>query len=449
MMGYGSVGKVAQFKLLKIARDGKPLIVAAYGHMLPEYFQVNLGLPALDSESLYVLTCDVDEHQALGDHRPFGVLLESVSVLMTTEPQDSYAEATMQAWDHCAVNLSERHDEDIRTRYFERWVTALRRIGASRDVALEETFAAIRGPHSEAMQSWLQAHAVDYDVVLVQGIPFDVIPRSVQTICEGSRRPRVVTLPHFHADDRFYHWHRYFAAFEQADETLFFSSSVAKLMGSPAQFRVVPGGGVSSEEQADITAEARFQEVWGGHDPFFLVLGRKTASKGYQQSIRAVQDLRRSGIRIGIVLIGPDEDGLKVSGDGVFCLGRQPRDVIRGALSSCLALVTMSQSESFGIVICEAGLFGKPVIANRACYSFRELVEDGKSGMLVATDAELTEAMRQLERDPATRDRMGRAGFQKVLAKFTWEMVADAVFEALTPNTSARGQSRARVRSAR
>jgi glycosyltransferase involved in cell wall biosynthesis len=280
----------------------------------------------------------------------------------------------------------------------------------------------------------LATHAQEYDAVLVQGIPFDVIPSTVETLNRLNQRPRVVTLPHFHGDDRFYHWRRFFESFSAADATLLFSSSIVERLKSADRcLVVVPGGGIRADEHGDPMAERSFRTIHGHANPYFLVLGRKTASKGYEHVVRAHQALRKSGTDIDLILIGPDEDGRKIDSEGVHYLGRQPRDVIRGALGSCLGLVTMSRSESFGIVLCEAWLFGKPVIANRACYSFRELVRDGETGLLVTTEPELTEAMRQLAVHPHQRTRMGHAGFQGVITKYTWERVAESCFEALMP----------------
>jgi glycosyltransferase involved in cell wall biosynthesis len=126
-----------------------------------------------------------------------------------------------------------------------------------------------------------------------------------------------------------------------------------------------------------------------------------------------------------------------VTADGVYYLGHQPRPVIRGALEACLGVVSMSRSESFGIVLCEAWLFGKPVIANRACYSFRELVRDGESGILVSSEAELSAAMARLCSDPAERSRLGERGFTEVAERFTWERVAAACYAKLMPAESA------------
>jgi glycosyltransferase involved in cell wall biosynthesis len=234
-----------------------------------------------------------------------------------------------------------------------------------------------------------------------------------------------------------------------ADATLLFSSSIAEQLKSISTgLVVVPGGGVRADEHGDPLAERNFRKVHESSKPYFLVLGRKTASKGYEQTLRSHQALREAGIDIELVMIGPDEDGRAVKGAGVHYLGRQPRDVIRGALRSCLAVVNMSRSESFGIVLCEAWLFGKPVIANRVCYSFRELVRDGETGFLVTTDTELTEAMKSLASDVDARGRMGRAGFQDVVTNFTWERVAESCFDALMPNHFPRERLKSTVQVA-
>lgn len=377
----------------------------------------------------------MEEHTAPEDHRPFGVLLESAAVQIDPAGVLTSDEGTIASLVTSHADLTELIDDELRMASFTGWVAALHRTAQGRDTGMEADFAAVRGPHSAAMQAWLASNAQAYDAVLVQGIPFDVIPSTVETLkgLPAAKRPRIVTLPHFHGDDRFYHWKRYAESFAEADATLLFSKSIADQLEPRNPYVVVPGGGIRADEHGDPAAEHSFRAVHKATNPFFLVLGRKTASKGYAQTVRAHQALRSAGHTADLVMIGPDEDGLPIRGEGVVYLGRQPRDVIRGALRLCLGLVTMSRSESFGIVVCEAWLFGKPVIANRLCYSFRELIRQDETGLLVQTDQELTQAMQHLTEDDEARSRMGRAGLDEVLEKFTWERVAEACFATSSP----------------
>jgi len=431
MAGFASQEKKVRVSFMRVMHDGKMEVRARFEQTIAPYFRFNIALPEYVGEDALILAFEVDEHHAPGDHRPFGVLLESAWVLLDGHGAWNGQREAIDPLEIGIADLREQYQDELRTDSFERWVGALHYTASRRAPNMEDSFAALRGPHSPRLQAWIANNASNYDAILVQGIPFDVVPRTVETLRALPNRPRIITLPHFHGDDRFYHWRRYCSAFEAADATMLFSSSVAERIGSTANFVCVPGGGIRTDELAVTTAERRFADVHQDKEPFFLVLGRKTGSKGYQRALRAHQELRSLGAKVGLVLIGPDEDGYPVSGEAVYYLGRQPREVICGALSACIALVTMSQSESFGIVLCEAWLFGKPVIANRACYSFRELVDDGETGYLVTTDSELTEAMRNLANRPTERDRMGETGFQNTLHRFTWETVADSCLKVL------------------
>ena len=409
-------------------------------------FVTNFGLPALSgaaagdaaSTGMLLLRLAVEETQSPGDHRPFGVLLEAVSILRKADgPSDR--PGTFSRLEERAADFAADNDRLLRAMDFAGWVTALNTIAAQRSPTIEAAFAAVRGPHSTALQDWLVEHGGDYDVALIQGVPFDLVPSTVATLSALPRPPRLVTLPHFHADDRFYHWRRFADSFAKADATLVFTHGLPALLaaGDPAlerRFAVVPGGGVRPDEHADATAHRRFAEAHPGKRPFFLVLGRKTPSKGYRR-VLAAHAARRSADpdSADLVLIGPDEDGQPVEAPGAVYLGRQPREVIRGALAACIAVITMSESESFGIVLCEAWLFGRPVIANAACYSFRDLVDAGRTGLLVQTDAELAAAMGRLGEDAALANAMGQAGYQVVQDNYTWPQVAGAVADVLWP----------------
>ena len=434
MSGYVATAKSLRMHVVHYDADGRQSGVAEISESILPNFSVSVAV-SHSHAGYQVVRCTVDEQHAEGDHRPLGVLLEDASALVDESARPG--EASRQ--DCCVLrertaDFSEQYEDELRTAEFDEWIEALKEVAKTRDDAVDADFAAVRGPHSAGMQNWLSEHGAEYDVVLVQGIPFDVLPSSVETLSRLGRRPRIVALPHFHGDDRFYHWRRYLESFSASDTTLLFSSSIAAhLAAAGRDLAIVPGGGVRSDEHGDAGAEARFRRVHTSSNPFFLVLGRKTGSKGYEQVVGAHRILRSAGVAVDLVLIGPDEDGLPIGGAGVAYLGGQPREVIRGALSSCTGLITMSRSESFGIVLCEAWLFGKPVIANRTCYAFRELVRDGENGLLADTETRLVNSMRRLLGSPALCRRLGRAGFRDAIAKYTWEAVAAACWNALAP----------------
>ncbi len=82
--------------------------------------------------------------------------------------------------------------------------------------------------------------------------------------------------------------------------------------------------------------------------------------------------------------------------------------------------------EAFGMPIAEAMVAGVPVVATQAG-AFPELVEDGKTGILVKrSDADaLAEAIIQLLADEQLRKSMAKAGCEKAVEFFSFEKIAD------------------------
>jgi glycosyltransferase involved in cell wall biosynthesis len=85
-------------------------------------------------------------------------------------------------------------------------------------------------------------------------------------------------------------------------------------------------------------------------------------------------------------------------------------------------LVLPSRQESFGLVLVEAGLFGKPAVATRV-EGPSEIIADGETGLLVRDDdpADLAEALQRLAADDGLRRRMGEAAARRARALFSAE----------------------------
>jgi glycosyltransferase involved in cell wall biosynthesis len=85
-----------------------------------------------------------------------------------------------------------------------------------------------------------------------------------------------------------------------------------------------------------------------------------------------------------------------------------------------------SVEEGFGIAYLEAWMCRKPVVGARIP-STASVISEGVDGLLAeAHDAEdLARSLHTLLGDRDLRDRMGRAGREKTLANFTWDVVTD------------------------
>jgi glycosyltransferase involved in cell wall biosynthesis len=95
---------------------------------------------------------------------------------------------------------------------------------------------------------------------------------------------------------------------------------------------------------------------------------------------------------------------------------------------ACDVFAMPSIAESFGIAYLEAWLCAKPVIGARIG-AVQCVIEDGRDGLLVDPEdaGGLAGAILKLVRDADLRQRLGRRGQEKTLARFTWARITDAI----------------------
>ena len=109
-------------------------------------------------------------------------------------------------------------------------------------------------------------------------------------------------------------------------------------------------------------------------------------------------------------------------------------------------VVMCSDNEGVPLLLIEAGLAKRPVVSTRVG-SVGDVVQDGINGLLVERDDELalTKAVERLVNDSALRERMGIAGHQRAVEKFTTDIANSAhaeMYRRLV--TDARGGRSAR-----
>ena len=280
------------------------------------------------------------------------------------------------------------------------------------------SLSAIRGPFSSSLEQWLEQNMDEYDLLMTHNNIFLPVALSLE-IAASCNVPSVL-IPHVHLDDDYYHFPDLEKSVKLATAVLAAPSQAVEYLKrfNPAVYYHSPGLDVDDlPGETDICA---FKDLYASTESFCLVLGRKASAKNYQW---AIESAKEAGI--SLILIGPDDDGLQVEEPHVRYLGQQPRSVVRGALASCLFLVNMSSSESFGMVVLEAWLSKRPVIVNRNCAAFNDLVGHGVNGLL-ATRTELTAAMRMLVSDETLRQKLGTTGLERALA-YDWRVIGRGV----------------------
>lgn len=278
-----------------------------------------------------------------------------------------------------------------------------------------------RGPWSGAMESFIRDHVKEYDLVVTHNNVF----RPAVVALEEAKTQGVpsILIPHAHLDDDFYHFPDVLESARKASLVLAVPKAACDFLAEKGcNVRYLPAG-CDVDEQFTEADQAAFRQLHPSKRPFVLVLGRKAGAKGYQSVIDAVEQLNRESVDLIAVLIGPDDDGVPLTSRNAAYLGRQPRNVVRGALMSCAALVNMSSSESFGIVLLEAWLAGKPVIANKDCAGFQDIAVHNVNSLLV-TAQELAGAVRALLNDSDLALQIATNG-RKTAKQFDWALVSE------------------------
>lgn len=157
----------------------------------------------------------------------------------------------------------------------------------------------------------------------------------------------------------------------------------------------------------------------------FIFVGRLAAVKGLPVLIQAFAKALKSDPDLHLTLVGDGDDRAALEtaaaplGQAIRFTGYQSQAEVAEILSQSDVLVLPSFAEGVPVVLMEAMASAKPVIATRVA-GVAELVEDGISGYLVTPgDPEaLADKILHFSSDKAERDKMGKAGREKVCAEF-------------------------------
>lgn len=187
-----------------------------------------------------------------------------------------------------------------------------------------------------------------------------------------------------------------------------------------------------AEARAKIRAELRISE----DAVVFLYLGRLSRDKGVLDLALAFAGLAREHPLAHLVLVGPDEGGLRsqIEQSVAECPAKvrtldhthRPEYYMAAADVFCLP----SYREGFGQVALEAAAAGSPVIASRI-YGVVDAVVHGQTGLLhPPADIEALRAhMQTLLLHADLRVRMGNAGRSRALRDFSTSKVTQALLD--------------------
>lgn len=280
---------------------------------------------------------------------------------------------------------------------------------------------------------------------------FCLVHTNLGTVVSSALSAKVVNIPHiWHIRDWFQEfgilWRpyaRYILAF--SERVVCVSRPIAGQFPPSPKVCVLHNGLDLAEfppvtEPERVAARKKF-----GFDPHEQVVGTvgriKFVRKGQEYLLRAAHTLVRQGVSLRILLAGGSAPGSEDHIPRMKALARElgleKAVVFAGELSDPrpayaaldIFVLPSAQPEPFGGVVLEAMALERPVIATAIGGSSEQVVPE-KTGFLIppADPHALAEKLRTLLTDPALRDRMGRAGRERI-AK---DLCLDRTVEGIT-----------------
>ena len=167
----------------------------------------------------------------------------------------------------------------------------------------------------------------------------------------------------------------------------------------------------------------------------FLVLtpGRLVREKGHLFLLQALEILRTRGLYPKVLILGDgplavalaDEVLQRNLSDQVIFHKAVPYKDVLLLIRSADAVTVPSIHEGFGLVAMEAMALERAVLATDVG-GLVDLVDNNVSGLLVppANSSALAEGLEKLMRDPILRQRLGRAGREKIVSNFSTDIIA-------------------------
>ncbi len=299
-------------------------------------------------------------------------------------------------------------------------------------------------PWTPALHRWVAAHATQFDLVHTANISIESTVFAGSNAARRAGIPFVVTpfvhlgVPGDRSIVRYYSMPHQLRLLRDADATIVQTEQEGAFLaarGIPlAQMHRI-GVGV---HLADVTGgdAARARQAFDLRGSVVYFSGTAAADKGAYDLLSAMRLLWWAGRETTLVLTGPMLSQARAHFEQmppdeaarVRLLGFVDKATQADVLAAADVLALPSRTDSFGIVFLDAWANGKPVIGANAG-GIPGVVTDDVDGLLVPFgDAPaLATALRRILDDPPLARRLGEAGRQKVLTRYTWDRIVAQV----------------------
>jgi glycosyltransferase involved in cell wall biosynthesis len=205
--------------------------------------------------------------------------------------------------------------------------------------------------------------------------------------------------------------------------------ALAHRIGRPDQVIAIPNGLQPSRitEGAD-RAQVRASLRVGDQDILLLAVGRLAKQKGFEYSIKAVDALRRQGLKVVLAIAGEGEERKALedlctsNGTAAFVRLLGFRTDLGDLLSAADIVVLPSLWEGLSLALLEGMAAAKPIVTT-AIGSNVEVTRNGSCAVLVppASTPDLVSAITSLVASPARADALGRSAREMFVRHYTEE----------------------------
>lgn len=213
----------------------------------------------------------------------------------------------------------------------------------------------------------------------------------------------------------------------EANYNYFIENKIAKKDKS----KIVPGSGVNLEKFKPMEKTKEDGIVR------FLFIGRIMKEKGIEEYLEAAKYISNKYSNVEFQIVGPYEEEkykdviLNLNNSKIKYLGKS--DDVRKEIKEVDCIINPTYHEGMSNVLLEGAAMGKPLMASNipGC---KEIVEDGVNGYLFEpkNTQKLIEKIEEfLKLSSSEREKLGRAGRQKVEENFDRNIVIKAYLETI------------------
>lgn len=193
---------------------------------------------------------------------------------------------------------------------------------------------------------------------------------------------------------------------------------------------------------ADSTSLSTAAETSPHPKPYFLFAGRLERIKGLDDVLPVFRKYPEADLLIaGDGHQAPELKALAAGIPNIRFLGSMNSQTLDRYYRHALALIVPSAGfETFGIILIEAFRQSTPVIA-RHIGPFPEILRRSGGGRLFSNEEELLAAMRQIQNDPALRQRLGADGHEAFLKHWSESAVIPQYLDVVRKTAIAKGRT--------